>query len=1181
MAVSTDGGATSDTPDWDSLKPAAATDTVAETPSPDWDSLKPASAPPKESSGIFRRAVADPLVTAAKSVVSTGQAAVGLADIPTLGKAGKALESIGADFPRTQQILEEAYSPEQQEANRRVRDAQGFTDTLGRYAENPSVIAHDIGQSVGPMLLGQGIGGAAMKAAPAISRGVAGAIGEGAVTAGSSEEQIREQTPGGETSLGQTALAAGSGALTGAITGGSNRLANQLGIGDVNTLFIPGAEDVAKQGIANKAKAIGTEAALEAGQETVQSGQEQAATNLATGKDVTEGLGNAMAAGAVTGGGMGLGGGILSQAGRAPVAPPPAPEVAPVAEEQPKTNFEAVTENLKAQVGPVKGIATKVASMAVDAGITPEQQAAQVADTQPVNPVDGLPETPSEIGSGPQENTDLNQEPTEQSVTPTLDPAAASMARNALNTVQASLDKGGVMGTVPPVLRNAAKAVGVYDPTMAPDQLLETVAQRLAENDTAPAEQPIENDFDFDESIPFDFAERTPRPTAADRDIARDAAAHDAYHAEDEQDEDAYLEREREIRRQEAAQQAPAPVVETPAPVAEAPVPAPVAETPAPQAEDTTEYKPQTLKEFEATNPDLKGSRVRNRWAGSVHDAWNAGVAVPESVIEELKAVAPNFLPDAIATDEVLLDRLQPKITNNLENEIDRVTDAKAKKAKEIDRKIKKQKLGMTESLTVLKDDYAELYRLKDTLDSLTTELHGRKTQNKNDGPYARDIVGKYRQYKLAEHQSKNQQQEPENGESENTTEETASAEEKVNGKEKYIPTNSIVEAAAVTEAAKRGLSDEQIKAGDYQRGFTKFDGLDIAIENGAGTTRSGVSEDGKRWSQQMKSHYGEIGVRDENGNLKTGADGDLVDVFVNPQSKDTPGATRMYFVIDQINPKTGAFDEHKVMAGYPTIAAARKAYLENYEPGWKGLGAITPMKMADFKAWLQTEDATKPVSDKVGAPAENVKPDEANGKEEGIGLEQKIANAQYRAQGFPPKTTDVNIYTPDAESEITGKGKHNRLLVFKDPQKGTIDIREDYQSLPMSTEQDRIKVANGYQRMHGKGSRLTLVDVFDEEGSVWYVYKIDSKEKALSDAAPTENVKQTEDNGKGPQFSRPDEMTSIFEKLLPESSTTEKQQARQAMAAHPEAARMQYVEDHFYDLLLELDKNGKVTIKC
>jgi hypothetical protein len=329
------------------------------------------------------------------------------------------------------------------------------------------------------------------------------------------------------------------------------------------------------------------------------------------------------------------------------------------------------------------------------------------------------------------------------------------------------------MGTVPPVLRNAAKAVGAYDASMTPEQLLETVAQRLAANDAAPAEQPIENDFDFDESIPFDFAERTPRPTAADRDTARDAAAHDAYHAEDEQDEDAYLEREREIRRQEAAAQPPIEQPSTP-------------------------------------------------------------------------------------------------------------------------------------------------------------------------------------------------QQEPENGESENATEETTSAEETVDGKEKYIPTNSIVEAAAVTEAAKRGLADEQIKAGEYQRGFTKFDGLDIAIENGAGTTRSGVSEDGKRWSQQMKSHYGEIGVRDENGNLKTGADGDLVDVFVNPDAQDSDKV----FIVDQINPKTGAFDEHKVLAGYPTIAAARKAYLENYEPGWKGLGAITPMKMADFKAWLQTEDATKPVSDKLGAPA-------------------------------------------------------------------------------------------------------------------------------------------------------------------------------------------------------------------
>jgi hypothetical protein len=57
--------------------------------------------------------------------------------------------------------------------------------------------------------------------------------------------------------------------------------------------------------------------------------------------------------------------------------------------------------------------------------------------------------------------------------------------------------------------------------------------------------------------------------------------------------------------------------------------------------------------------------------------------------------------------------------------------------------------------------------------------------------------------------------------------------------------------------------------------------------------------------------------------------------------------------------------------------------------------------------------------------------------------------------------------------------------------------------------------------------------------------------------------------------------ITTIFEGLLPERSAEERNIAKQAMAAHPLAARMQYVEEHFYDLLLELEQNGKVDIQC
>ncbi|MBK7017556.1 MAG: hypothetical protein IPH39_18845 [Sulfuritalea sp.] len=36
--------------------------------------------------------------------------------------------------------------------------------------------------------------------------------------------------------------------------------------------------------------------------------------------------------------------------------------------------------------------------------------------------------------------------------------------------------------------------------------------------------------------------------------------------------------------------------------------------------------------------------------------------------------------------------------------------------------------------------------------------------------------------------------------------------------------------------------------------------------------------------------------------------------------------------------------------------------YQANYEPGWKGLGAITPMEMEAFKGWVKSDASKKPV---------------------------------------------------------------------------------------------------------------------------------------------------------------------------------------------------------------------------
>ncbi|MDH1844639.1 hypothetical protein N5D99_06975 [Aeromonas caviae] len=161
---------------------------------------------------------------------------------------------------------------------------------------------------------------------------------------------------------------------------------------------------------------------------------------------------------------------------------------------------------------------------------------------------------------------------------------------------------------------------------------------------------------------------------------------------------------------------------------------------------------------------------------------------------------------------------------------------------------------------------------------------------------------------------------------------------------------------ARMIEAARSEVAPEpteaQKEAGNYKKGHLTLQGLDIALENPKGSTRSGIDPDGKEWQSTMAHDYGYI-------KRTLGADGDHVDVFIG----DKPDSETVY-VVDQVDPKTGKFDEHKVMMGFADEQAALEGYLGNYEEGWQGLGAIKAMTVVDFKRWVKEGDTTKAVSD-------------------------------------------------------------------------------------------------------------------------------------------------------------------------------------------------------------------------
>lgn len=161
--------------------------------------------------------------------------------------------------------------------------------------------------------------------------------------------------------------------------------------------------------------------------------------------------------------------------------------------------------------------------------------------------------------------------------------------------------------------------------------------------------------------------------------------------------------------------------------------------------------------------------------------------------------------------------------------------------------------------------------------------------------------------------------------------------------------------AAAECEEPK---SKEQAEAGNYRHGHCRLHGMGITIETGKGMTRKGTSKSGKAWSIALKNSYGYI------KRTLSEADGDHIDVFLN----DGDAEHELAFIVDQVDPATGNFDEHKVMLFFPTKEAAKQAYLDNYSAGWQGFSGITAITLPDFKEWIKNGDTSKPYAPQTRA---------------------------------------------------------------------------------------------------------------------------------------------------------------------------------------------------------------------
>jgi len=147
--------------------------------------------------------------------------------------------------------------------------------------------------------------------------------------------------------------------------------------------------------------------------------------------------------------------------------------------------------------------------------------------------------------------------------------------------------------------------------------------------------------------------------------------------------------------------------------------------------------------------------------------------------------------------------------------------------------------------------------------------------------------------------------------------------------------------------AEKPSPTAAMLEAGNYDKGHIRLEGENISVETGKGEVR-------EPYDVKVKAHYGYI-----RGTV--GKDGDHIDTYIGPK-----GETGKIFVMNQLTPGVGSFDEHKVFMGFDSKRAALDAYEKSFDDksAWKREGGIVELNKNQFKDWLENGDHSQPINE-------------------------------------------------------------------------------------------------------------------------------------------------------------------------------------------------------------------------
>jgi N12 class adenine-specific DNA methylase len=174
---------------------------------------------------------------------------------------------------------------------------------------------------------------------------------------------------------------------------------------------------------------------------------------------------------------------------------------------------------------------------------------------------------------------------------------------------------------------------------------------------------------------------------------------------------------------------------------------------------------------------------------------------------------------------------------------------------------------------------------------------------------------------------------------------------------DKPITVKSEDDLALARDRVAENPSTAQVEGNSATLAHIRFDdmpGVEASIETKKGGERYDRKNAIPDWRvKDFPADYGRFkGTR--------GADGDEVDGYFGTGPKN--------FVIDQMNPETGRFDEHKVMKGFDSEQAALDVYRRAFSDGSANerIGAVSPVSSPDLAAWLKSGKTTKPFDPKL-----------------------------------------------------------------------------------------------------------------------------------------------------------------------------------------------------------------------